>query len=145
MYIRTDEITCGNSYGIAFGYMFARCTNLLTGPTWICNDNKLSIDGWAQFIGMFRHCTNLKTVTLPPITTYTYSYYYERQFETMLENCSSLETIYYDGVYPIDSTTTSKSFSNGMNTTGDFYNLKNANVSRDVNGIPSGWTIHTSL
>lgn len=143
MYIRTDEITCGNNgnYGIAFGYMFDGCTNLLAGPTWICKDNKLSIDKYAQFIGMFGGCTNLKTVTLPPITTYSSN----RHFETMLEKCSSLETIYYDGVYPINSTSNSRNFSSGMNTTGDFYNLKNANVSRDVNGIPSGWTIHTSL
>ena len=112
MYIRTDEITCGTDYGIAFGYMFNKCTNLLTGPTWICNDNKLSVDGRAHFISMFKHCTNLKTVTLPPITAY--SLYFYRQFETMLENCSSLETIYYDGVYPIHNTTTSKNFSKGM-------------------------------
>ena len=141
MYIRTDEITCGHYYGIAFGYMFISCKNLLTGPTWICNDNKLNIKEVAQFIGMFKNCTNLKTVTLPPITTYRDS----RHFEVMFENCSTLETIYYDGIYPISSTINSKNFSNRMNITGDFYNLKNATVSRDVNGIPSGWTIRTSL
>lgn len=141
MYIRTDEITCGDSYGIAFGYMFNACTNLLTGPNWICKDNKLNINHTAQFISMFHICPNLKTVTLPPITTYSSN----RHFEGMLNGCSSLETIYYDGVYPINSTANSKNFSSGMNATGDFYNLKNATVSRDANGIPSGWTIHTSL
>ena len=143
MYIRTDEISCGNSnnYGIGFGYMFIGCSNLLTGPTWICKDNKLTIAKMAQFIGMFARCTNLKTITLPPITTYSQT----RHFERMLENCSSLQTIYYDGVYPINNTTYSKNFSNEMNATGDFYNLKNATISRDVNGIPLGWTIHTSL
>ena len=143
MYIRTDEITCGDNgnYGIAFGYMFNNCTNLLTGPTWICKDNELTIDLFAQFIAMFKECTNLKMVTLPPITTYSYN----RHFENMLKNCSSLQTIYYDGVYPINSTSNSENFSYGMNATGDFYNLKNATVSRDVNGIPEGWTIHTTL
>lgn len=99
------------------------------------------VNRYAQFIGMFKHCSNLKTATLPPITTYGYN----RHFEAMFQNCSSLETIYYDGVYPINNELNSKNFSNGMNTTGDFYNLKNATISRDVNGIPSGWTIHTSL
>jgi hypothetical protein len=90
---------------------------------------------------MFSKCSNLKTVTLPPITTYSSN----RHFETLLANCSSLETIYYDGVYPINNTSNSRNFSSGMNATGDFYNLKNATVSRNADGIPSGWTIHTSL
>lgn len=145
MYIRTTNISCGEGeYGIAFGYMFRACTNLLTGPTWICGDNdNLYVNQNAHFIAMFNGCSNLKTVTLPPITSYGNRS--NRQFENMLNGCSSLETIYYDGVYPINSTSNSKNFSLGMNTTGDFYNLKNATVTRDANGIPSGWTIHTSL
>ena len=38
-----------------------------------------------------------------------------------------------------------KDWLNGVSATGDFYNLGGATYTTGTSGIPSGWTVHTSL
>lgn len=137
MIIRTNTINGNNSYNIAFGNLFRDCSHLLTPPQWICENNTLITSGVAIFITMFQGCSSLQYVELPPITSHKGN----REMEAMLYGCSSLSKIIYKGTLTINFT----NFSNGVPASGDFYNLGGATYATGTNGIPSGWTVHTSL
>ena len=134
-YIRTNNITTNIAAG--WGYLFLGCNNLKTPINWICENNSLTVSGnYATFIGMYARCSSLETVIIPPIIKAP-----SRVFERYVDGCTSLNKMYYNGTLSINYT----NFSRGVPSTGDFYNLGGAKYETGDTGIPSGWTIHTSL
>ena len=117
-----------------YSYMFSGCTNLTTAPV-------LPATSLANncYNSMFRGCTNLTTAPVLPATSLADNCYYE-----MFYQCSKLNK-----VISYNRTASSNSYMRdwlkGVSATGDFYNLGGANYSSDASGIPSGWTVHTSL
>ena len=135
-YIRTNNIRTGIDAG--YGYLFFNCNNLKTPVNWICENNSLTISGSiATFIGMYAKCTSLQSVIIPPIIGMAP----KRILERYVDGCTSLNKMYYNGTLSINYV----NFSRNTPTTGDFYNLGGATYTTGTSGIPSGWTIHTSL
>lgn len=64
----------------------------------------------------------------------------------MFRYCSSLNKVvsYITSPSSMGSTYTSSWLQN-VSSTGDFYNLGGVTFASGANGIPSGWTQHTSL
>lgn len=134
LYIRTTKAYTGG-YNITFGYVFQNCTNLLTGPNWICGDNNdLAINSVAAFISMFEGCTSLTSAIMPPVKTTSGA---SRVYETMFKNCTSLTDITYAGTLGINNT----NFSQNLPASGTFHNLSGATYVTGSSGIPSGWTV----
>ena len=127
-----------NNYSIDFGYFFEGCTNLQTGCVF---DNTvyvpLTYSSQAFAIAMYWGCTNLRESTIPPVGTTG-----NRMLESLFQNCTNLHKITHNNSLPSLNYT---GFSSGVGNTGDFYNLGGATYTTGITGIPSGWTIHTSL
>jgi len=90
--------------------------------------------------GMFKGCTSLTTAPALPATTLNPLCY--RQ---MFQGCTLLNKIVS---YAEDASVAgikTMQWLDGVSATGDFYNLGNAGYSSGVSGIPTGWTVHTSL
>ena len=117
-----------------YGGMFQGCTSLVNAPSLPATT---LTTGCYQY--MFRNCTSLVNAPELPARTLKQSCYYE-----MFRGCSSLKNII---IYAnsISATTCLTNWVNGVSSTGDFYKLGSASFSTGVNGIPSGWTVHTSL
>jgi hypothetical protein len=62
----------------------------------------------------------------------------------MFYGCTQLNnvTTYADN---ISATNCLNNWLSGVSATGDFYNLGSANPPSGSSGIPSGWTVHTSI
>ena len=88
---------------------------------------------------MFVQCTALTTAPVLPATTLARLCYYQ-----MFSGCTSLNevTTYAND---ISATNCLTNWLSGVATTGDFYNLGGATYESGASGIPSGWTVHTSL
>ena len=117
-----------------FGYMFQGCTGLTDTP-------KLPATTLASgcYREMFDGCTSLtETPELPATTLSQYCY------RNMFSDCTNLTkvTTYASN---ISATSCLQDWLSGVSATGDFYNLGGATYPSGVNGIPTGWTIHTSL
>lgn len=139
--------------------MFSGCTNLVNAPVL----SATALDGYC-YSNMFYGCESLTTApALPATNLYVYCY------ESMFYGCRSLTTapvlpattltdscykrMFY-GCYALNNITTyaneiagtecTKNWLFGVSSTGDFYNLGGATYPSGGDGIPTGWTVHTS-
>ena len=86
-------------------------------------------------------CTSLTSLDLSSLKYYTTN---STCFYYMCKNCSSLSEIKIGITYY--SSNSFNAWMQGVAATGDFYNLGGATIpTNSTNGIPSGWTEHTSL
>lgn len=130
--IKLDTYWSGKTINSMMTNMFNGCSSLT------------SIDlSNVQFMGkfaasnMFNGCSNLRGPVI--INTQASNGWAGNMFK----DCSSLDDIRYLG-----SNWTSgnaQDWVSGVAATGDFYNLGGATLPTGTNGIPSGWTTHTSL
>lgn len=118
-----------------YQYMFSGCTSLVRPMKELPSD---SIPNFA-YESMFSGCTSL--VCSPDImaTSITRS----GGFDDLFNGCSSLKAI------TLHVTNWTAAYAtgwvDGVSATGDFYNLGGATIPSGVNGIPPGWTEHTSI
>lgn len=114
--------------------MFNYCTALTTPPA-------LPATTLADYCygGMFRNCTSLATAPVLPATTLA-----EHCYGNMFSGCTSLNKV---TTYAQDISANSclNAWLYNVSQTGDFYNLGGATYPSGDSGIPTGWTIHTSL
>lgn len=118
----------------SYSNMFDGCTSLTTAPELPATtlDNNC-------YYGMFQNCTSLTTAPDLPATTLAQSCY-----SSMFNGCSSLNSI---KTYAEDISANSCIYNWLQNVAaqGNFYNLGTATYPSGASGIPSGWTVHTSL
>lgn len=119
----------------AYAEMFSGCYGL----TNICALPATTINSWCYF-NMFNDCYSMssgQSIVLPATTLGYYCY------AGMFSQCPlSSVTVYADG----DITDCTNGWLNLQPATGDFYNLGTAVYTMDsADGVPQGWTYHTSL
>ena len=115
--------------------MFNGCTSLTTAPA--LPATALTMECYRE---MFRGCTSLTTAPVLNATSLPTYCYYE-----MFRDCSNLNSVTTYATDISASACTSNWLSN-VSATGDFFNLGSATYTADsASGIPSGWTVHTSL
>ena len=146
--------------GSCYQGMFMNCTSLTTAP-------ELPATTLAEscYYNMFNGCTALQTAPQLPATTLVKNCYFG-----MLANCTALTqapvlpattlTLYcyynmFSGCTNLNKVTTYaqdisanyclSNWLNGVAAQGEFYNLGSATYSSGASGIPTGWTVHTSL
>lgn len=116
--------------------MFNGCTSLVTPPSILPATSVL--DTYSCYQQMFNGCTSLTTTPYLASEDLANSCYY-----AMFNGCTSLNKIivaakwWYAGY--------ANYWVSGVAATGTFYNLNNATIPTGTSGIPSGWTVHTSL
>ncbi len=113
--------------------LFIRCGNLLTTPT-------LPATTLAQecYQNMFIE-TNITEAPVLLATTLT-----TKCYRQMFSGCTSLAKI-VSYAQNISASDCMLNWVNYIETAGEFYNLGGATYSTGASGIPSGWTVHTSL
>lgn len=91
------------------------------------------------YANIFLHCTGLLEGPILPAQVLT-----SHCYDNLFNGCTSIKKIVCYATSGINSTNTGNWVKN-VSSTGDFY--KDANVSwpTGASGIPSGWTVHTSL
>lgn len=113
--------------------MFSGCSSMADAPalpaTTLAN---------SCYASMFWGCRSLTEAPILPATRIVYGCYYY-----MFNGCSRLNRVICHATNWDTSFTSS--WLNGVSPTGDFYNLGGATIPTGNNGIPSGWTEHTSL
>ena len=114
--------------------MFANCSSLTTAPE--LPATTLDTRCYTQ---MFYGCTSLTTAPVLPATTLA-----QRCYDSMFQGCTSLNTI-ITFANDISASSCTTNWVKNVAATGDFYNLGSAVYQNGVNGIPSGWTKHTSF
>ena len=115
-------------YNCYYG-MFSGCSKLTTAPA--LPATTLAGDCYEK---MFEYCSSLTTAPELPATTladycYRYMFYACRKLNSI--------TVYADDISASDCT---YNWLYNVAATGTFRNLGSATYSRDVSGIPSGWT-----
>ena len=118
-----------------FRNLFRQCTSLVeanislpaTTLTNYCYDN------------IFRDCTNLIKAPVLVATNANYTGCYRSLFN----GCNALNKIITYAQTIGDNST--ELWVDKVAATGDFYNLGKASFASGASGIPSGWTVHTSL
>lgn len=116
--------------GLCYGDLFLNCSSLTAAPA-------LPATNLAPYCynRLFYGCTSLKTAPILPATNLKNgSYYY------MFCNCSSLKNV-TSYANRIDASYCLQNWMDGVASTGTFYNYGSATYPRNINGIPSGWTI----
>lgn len=132
--IKIDSLWSGHNVQSILAYTFMDCTSL----QFIDLSNiKFNATGSHGASSMLENCTSLQGPVIIKDQGDSYS------FANMFKNCSSLDDIRYLGS-SWDSTK-ANDWVSGVAATGDFYNLGGATLPTGTNGIPSGWTTHTSL
>ena len=91
------------------------------------------------YANIFLGCVGLLEGPILPAKVLT-NYCYNNLFF----DCSALKKIVCYATSGINSTNT-REWVKGVSSTGDFYKDTNASWPSGVGGIPSGWTVHTSL
>lgn len=132
-YTNIDTVNLRN---YCFCQLFQNATKLVNSNALILPATTLQNYCYSR---LFLGCSEMiSTTTLPATTLVTGCY------SNMYQNCSSLNTIktYANNISASDCL---KNWLYGVSATGDFYNLGGATYDSGVNGIPSGWTEHTSL
>lgn len=110
--------------------LFLNCSSLTDAPA-LPATNLADYCYWSTFQG----CTSLTTAPILPATFLkTGSYYY------MFADCSSLTNV-TSYANRIDASYCLQNWMDGVASTGTFYNYGSATYPRNINGIPSGWTI----
>ena len=115
--------------------MFQGCSSLTTAPV-------LPATTLADYCynAMFYQCTSLTTAPVLPATTLVGSCYRD-----MFGGCTNLNSV-TTYAQDISAGNCMDNWLSGVSSTGDFYNLGGATYTVDSpNGIPTGWTEHTSL
>lgn len=129
-----DLILPNNVASNCFRGIFDNCTGLITAPV-------LPATTLANYCyrSMFQGCASLTTAPTLPATTLAIGCYRE-----MFQNCSLVNSIitFAENVSLPDCT---QGWLYNVAATGDFYNLGGATYTSGENGIPTGWTEHTSL
>lgn len=120
----------------AYAEMFSGCYGL----TNICALPATTVNSWCYY-AMFYGCSSIasgQSIVLPA-TSIWYNTYTD-----MFNGCTGLSsvTVYADG----DITNCTTNWLSGVAASGDFYNLGSATYTMDsADGVPQGWTYHTSL
>ena len=115
--------------------IFRDCSNLEIGPSELLAVNIPKL----AYRSFFGGCSKLaKAPVLYGVTLGVGSY------ENILGNCVLINKV-ISYAQNISADSCLSNWLNNVSTTGDFYNLGGANYSSGASGIPSGWTIHTSL
>lgn len=128
------DTSIGNNTAI-YKEMFRGCTGLTSVPADLLKSTTLNSQCYS---GMFQGCTSLITAPDLPATTLV-----SQCYNNMFKDCSSLNKV---TVYATAwNTSYATDFLSGVSGSGDFYNLGGATIPTGANGIPSGWTEHTSL
>ena len=115
-------------------YMFSGCTSLTEAPALPAT----SLANYCYY-EMFKGCTGLSEAPALPATSLADGCYYY-----MFQGCTLLNKI-VSYAKNISANNCLNNWLNGVSATGDFYNLGGANYPTGTSGIPSGWTVHTSL
>ena len=122
-----------NEQSTQFGGIFGDNTTLISANNLIMATNT----DFHCYQWMFAGCTALTATPVLPATTLVqgcYSY--------MFYGCTSLNSV---TTYANISTGGCSNWLYNVAATGDFYNLGGATYPSGVDGIPTGWTEHTSL
>lgn len=127
------ELPATTLSGICYSRMFSGCTSLETAPD--LPAEHISTNSYSE---MFKGCTSLVESGL--ISGVPWGWY---ALDYMFQGCSSLNKVYFSGT--AWNTYYANSWMDGVAANGDFYNLGGATIPTGSNGIPSGWTVHTSL
>lgn len=131
--VNAPSLPATSLYGSCYESMFEGCTALVNAPAL----SATSLYG-SCYKSMFKGCTKLTNSPSLPATTINGSSY-----EEMFYGCTKLKKVtVYANTIQTDGT---KNWLYGVAASGDFYKLGSANFTTGVNGIPSGWTVHTSL
>ena len=122
---------------VAYYCMFKGCTALTTAPDILAT----AVSGNNACQQMFYGCTALTTA---PTLLIKELKTYNNLCKEMFRGCISLNniTVYFNDVSGYDCLSF---WVTGVAATGDFYNLGTASLPSGQHGIPSGWTVHTSL
>lgn len=143
--------------------MFRNCTSLTTLPA---NLLSATVLGLGCYYYMFNGCTGLTHVNfeLSAPNTRQFCYYgmfygctslvegpaiksakpaHQDCLDKMFQGCTSLNKITIYATYWEASSSTN--WVDGVAAAGDFYNLGGATLPTGTNGIPTGWTVHTTL
>lgn len=115
--------------------IFRDCSNLEIGPSELLAVNIPKL----AYRSFFGGCSKLaKAPVLYGVTLGVGSY------ENILGDCVLINKV-ISYAQNISAYSCLSNWLNNVSTTGDFYNLGGANYPSGASGIPSGWTIHTSL
>lgn len=120
---------------MCYNSMFYGCNSLVNGPSVLPATTLAS----SCYYNMFRGCYRLTTAPDLPATTLTSNCYRE-----MFYGCTSLNKV-VTYAQDISASSCLTNWLYNVSATGDFYNLGGATYSSGVDGIPTGWTEHTSL
>lgn len=117
-------------------YMFAECDGLTQVPTL-----DATVLGYYCYTYMFYGCISLQTAPTLPANTLV-----DGCYESMFKDCTNLNYIKCLAS-TISATNCTREWMDNVATTGTFvkYGAMVDNWSRDENGIPSGWTVETSM
>lgn len=120
------------TYGCYYG-MFSKNRNLTTAPALPAT----TLASYCYY-EMFNDCDGLTTAPVLPATTLVESCYMG-----MFYSCNNLNSV---TTYATDISASNclTNWLNNVAATGDFYNYGNATYPSGANGIPGGWTEHTS-
>jgi hypothetical protein len=131
----TPELPATTLTEQCYNSMFRGCTSLTITPA--LPATTLTKGCYQR---MFYGCTSLTTAPALPATTLT-----DYCYQGMFYGCNSLNSV-TTYAQNITATLCLNSWLDGVSATGDFYNLGGATYTLDdPSGIPTGWTIHTSL
>ena len=114
--------------------MFQNCTSLTTTPALPATTLTTGC-----YYGMFRYCTSLTTAPVLPATTLA-----NNSYNSMFRYCSNLNKV-TTYAQDISANACLSTWLGSVSATGDFYNYGSAVYPSGSSGIPSGWTVHTSL
>lgn len=115
--------------------MFRGCSNLVYSP----KELPATVLAEGCYRSFLSDCTNLTTTPTLRGIVLTNSCYYNIFGSSPLVN----RIVTY--ATNISATDCLKTWLYMVSATGDFYNLGGANYPSGASGIPSGWTVHTSL
>ena len=141
MFRKCTSLTSASSITIAgVGTGFSGCANMFEGCTLLTTTPTLSATNLASscYFDMFKDCTSLTTSPTLPATTLVSSCY-----NRMFYGCTNLNKIIVRATSW--DTSDASDWVRSVSSTGDFYNLGGANIPTGWAGIPSNWTVHTSL
>ena len=118
-----------------YSNMFDGCTGITTIPQGFLPATTLQSSCYSY---MFEGCSSLVEAPVLPATSLVSSCYTE-----MFRNCTSLNkvTTYFTSW----TSSNTRKWLEYVSSTGDFYNLGGATISSGTSGIPTNWTVHTSL
>lgn len=130
----TPELPATTLAKYCYAGTFAGCSSLTSGPLEL--PATTLADGC--YIYTFRFCSSLTTA--PEIMGYNIA---SGCYNYMFQSCSSLNMVKIHAT--TWDTNNSTGWLSGVAETGDFYALGTAIPQTGNNGVPSGWTVHTSL